>query len=50
MLEARSELNLPAEAVDVDSCREIRREDFDDDLSLELCFSGDNNTGHTRAT
>lgn len=49
MLESRSELNFAPEAVDVDSRRQIGRENLDDYLSLELCFSGDKNPGHTRA-
>jgi hypothetical protein len=49
MLEPRSQLNLAAEPVDVDSCCKIRGKNFYDDLAIELGIGGDEHARHARA-
>src|SRR4029079_15369725 len=49
MLEARGELDLALEAVDVDVGCGFRGEDFDDDFAAEGVFLGDGEAGHTAA-
>ncbi len=47
MLKLRGEQYLPAEAIGVESCREIRWKDFDHDLTVKLDFARQKHARHT---
>ena len=49
MLESCGELNFAAEAIGVDSRGEIGRENFYDDLAVELGLGCDEDAGHAGA-
>lgn len=49
MLKARSCVNLAAEAIGVDRCRDVGRKDLYDDLSIELELRRDEHARHAGA-
>jgi len=50
MLQPRCKLNLPPESIDVDAGSEIRRQNLDYNLSLEVGLCCDKDARHSRAT
>jgi hypothetical protein len=49
VLQSRRQLNLAAKAVDIESCTQLRRQDFYDDIATERDFADDEDARHSAA-